>query len=167
MPLARRRTVVDIDRGYEKFKKQMMTLKRNKPFVAVGVIGERAWRPKDSPDGPSKATVVDVAMFNEFGTRSIPARPFMRHTFDANQKRFVEMIRQIRISMALGKTSPEIALRLVGLFAQKEIQATISNAGSLFAQNADSTIAKKGSTAPLIDTGQLRQSITFEVRNGN
>ena len=30
--------------------------------------------------------------------------------------------------------------------------------------NAPSTIAKKGSANPLIDTGRLRQSIDFEVR---
>lgn len=161
-----RKPVRDIDRGYDKFKRQMMRMKRLTPYVAVGFVGESAWQPKEDEDGPSAdVTVVDVATFNEFGTNRIPARPFVRTTFEMNEKKFVSIIRQIKIQLATGNVAIKDGLSLVGLFAQSEIQKTIGKSDSLFEPNAPSTIEKKGSSKPLIDTGQMRQSVTFEVRN--
>ena len=53
------------------------------------------------------------------------------------------------------------ALQRIGLWAQSEIQQRISD--GIPPQNAPYTINKKGSSTPLVDTGQLRSSISFKV----
>jgi hypothetical protein len=54
----------------------------------------------------------------------------------------------------------------VGLYIQKEIQNTITAGGTDWPPLAESTIKAKDSSAPLIDSGQLRQSISFEIVTG-
>lgn len=53
-------------------------------------------------------------------------------------------------------------LERVGLWAQGSIQQRISD--GIPPPNAESTIRRKGSSTPLIDTGQLRTSIKYRVK---
>ena len=58
--------------------------------------------------------------------------------------------------------SAEQALQQIGVVAKGLVQDEIVNGG--FAPNAESTIKKKGSKQPLIDTGTMRQSVNFVVK---
>lgn len=107
------------------------------------------------------ASVAEVAAFNEFGSSDTPPRPFMRQSFEnheAELKAACELVNQI---LAKGGTVEE-ALSRLGVTAKALIQAEIVNGG--FEPNAPSTIKKKGSDKPLIDSGTMRQSVTYVVR---
>ena len=102
--------------------------------------------------------VAQVASWNEFGTRNIPARPFM-----ARAKAFIEggaldrKIEQIGYSRSWGEPEEDD----VGEFLRDAIKAAIISTN--YAPNAPSTIAKKGHANQLIDTQLMLDSIQYEV----
>ena len=63
--------------------------------------------------------------------------------------------------LAKGSTSEKV-LDELGVFAKGMLQKEIKNGE--FVANAPSTVAKKGSSRPLIDTGLLRQSVNFVIK---
>ncbi len=63
-----------------------------------------------------------------------------------------------------GQLKPEGVLKNLGEFYQMKIQMTIRNAGSWAVPNAPSTVERKGSSSPLIDTGRMVQSVRYEIK---
>lgn len=149
--------VRDVDRGLKALL-QRITPKAVTPAVEVGVLegdGEQQY-------ADSEATVLDVATWNEFGTEDIPARSFLRGWADENESANVERMRRIGQAVMQGKLpSVEAGLARFGVFAVGSIQKRIAD--GISPENAPSTVARKGSSTPLIDTGQLRSSITYRV----
>lgn len=106
--------------------------------------------------------MTDIAMWNELGTSRAPARPFLRKSVDENTSEIKNMCAAQLKKLVNGGTA-EQSLRALGVYQKGLIQEKIKN-GS-FQENAESTIRQKGSDKPLIDTGRLRQSADFIVRN--
>lgn len=105
--------------------------------------------------------IANVAMWNELGTSTAPARPFLRKSVDENTDKIKAMCaRQLR-RLAQGASAEDI-LKKLGEFQVERIQRKISD-GS-FEPNAESTIRKKKSSKPLIDSGKMRQSVHFVIR---
>lgn len=104
--------------------------------------------------------VAAIAVLNEFGASQIPARPFMKQSFEAHEKELLKACEQVNKELANGGTA-ESALKKLGVYAKGVVQDEIVNGG--FAPNAPSTIAKKRSEQPLIDSGQMRQSVNYKI----
>ena len=103
--------------------------------------------------------IANIAMWNELGTSRSPARPFMRKSVDENTDKIKSMCaRQLK---RLGASAQDI-LEKIGVFQKGLIQRKIVD--GTFEPNAPSTIRKKGSSRPLIDTGRMRQSVNFIIR---
>lgn len=147
--------IKDKDKGYKKRVRQLKAA--GKGSVTVGI---------HSSDGGNAeangATVLEVAIWNEFGTSRIPSRSFLRAWFDLNQEKAKREWQVLMKSVAKGQRTLEEALEVFGLRVVGEIQARI--AAGIQPANAESTIARKGSDKPLIDTGVLRSSITHAVK---
>ena len=93
----------------------------------------------------------EKAMYNHFGTEDIPPRPFLQ--FDKNDA--AKLVRKAYSND--GDTVGQIKVGLTGM-VQDNIRELKRPA------NAESTIKKKGSSNPLIDTGRMRQAVnTIEV----
>lgn len=109
-----------------------------------------------------KPTVAEYAIQNEFGTDKIPARPALRNAIDENEKK-IRKFKQKVIQKYLidGKLNEKQAGSLIGFFVRSLMQRSITDLKS--PPNAPSTIARKGSSNPLIDTGRYRQSINYKV----
>lgn len=107
------------------------------------------------------ATVLEIAIYNEFGTEDIPERSFLREWVDINKDKINKAYKVMMKAVAEGQYTRPQALNILGLKFVGEIQKRMS--GSIPPPNAPSTVAKKGSAVTLIDTGQLRSSITHEV----
>lgn len=125
--------------------------------IKAGVFGEKGSR--TYPE--SGLTVAEVATINEFGTSEIPARPFLRTTFDERSGQWlIELQRGIgRILDGKGSVDGVFGLlraRIVG-----DIQAKIARGP--WVPNAPSTIARKGSDKPLRDTDTLLRSVDAEL----
>lgn len=131
--------------------------------VAIGVIGGKAsWKPYKERNGePSNVTLADVASFNEFGTRRIPARSFMRSTFDENLDAYSRWIERLLPTLGITRSAQGVA-EMIGIKMQADVTQKIVDLKD--PPNAPATIARKKSTNPLIHFGHLRQSIAYEVR---
>ena len=129
--------------------------------VAVGVLGAAASAPHAGAEG---ATVADVATWNHYGTTRIPARPFLTETMSRHGAAINKLFARIARGVALEKLTVEQGLGLMGEHLVGEVKRTISE--GVPPPNAPATIEQKGSSTPLIDKGQVRAAITYEVRTG-
>jgi len=107
-------------------------------------------------------SIVDVAVFNEFGTETIPARPFMRRTEELYSDRLQGFVLALAKGVMSGLVHPSTILDQIGLRYQSWVRQTIRDAYQWAAPNAPSTIARKGSSKPLIDTGRLHGAVNYE-----
>lgn len=124
--------------------------------IKVGVQGDEAAEQYGDEKG---VTVADVAVFNEYGTGRIPARPFMRETIEQTNNWAAESAKVH--NAVIDGIDPYVAAELLGQQAASDVQNTIYDGD--FVPNSPSTIKKKGSSKPLIDTTQLVGSITYTV----
>lgn len=129
--------------------------------VTIGVH-EDAGSYGTGKDAPS---VVEVALWNEFGTRDIPERSFMRSTFDENVAKINQWREEAVKHMVMDGWSVEKALEMIGLRIQTLVQNKIKS--NVPPPNAPSTAAaktKEGVAArTLIESGLLLRSVTYKV----
>ena len=105
--------------------------------------------------------LVDIAAWNEYGTSRIPPRPFMRLSTEKNAKKWAN-IAKTQVGRVIDGAPVSQAMDFIGSVAKGDIQEVIGDR-SLLAANAPSTVRRKKSDAPLIDTGRLRQSVDYRV----
>lgn len=109
-------------------------------------------------------TLAELAMVHEFGspTNEIPERSFLRKPF-FDKKAEISAFAKNQIALALvGRTTAKEALGLVGERARDIAKMAITE--GVEPELKPKTIKRKGSSKPLIDTGQLLNSIDYEVR---
>lgn len=104
---------------------------------------------------PNGLNIAQNAIFQEFGTYNIPPRPFFRNALRQNQKKWIAFYKS-----GLKQRDVNIVGK-VGVMASSDIKMSITK--TLTPPNAKSTIKKKGSSHPLIDTGLLRSAIDYKV----
>lgn len=116
---------------------------------------------KDQDKEKDPLTPAQKAIINEFGVPGrIPARPFMRNTF-RNQNNFINTL-QKNISAVVHNHMPvSKALIIVGENVRTEIIREINALSE--PPNAPSTIARKGSSKPLIDTAEMRNNVNYRL----
>lgn len=105
--------------------------------------------------------LVNVATWNEYGTQQIPARSFVRSAVDKGVSEIARAAGEFGRRVLFNAESQEVALGKLGLVVARKIQEQIRS--NVPPPNAESTVERKGSSATLIDTGQLRQSIRHKV----
>lgn len=108
------------------------------------------------------ATVLEVGAVHEFGSAKVPARSFLRVPFE-QKKGALEAFIQAEFQAVLELERPaEKALDRVGAAATNIAKGAFLE--NEWAPLKPATIAAKGSSRPLIDTGTLRASLTWAVR---
>ena len=111
----------------------------------------------------SHLTVAEIASIHEFGIPGrIPERSMIRATCEMNSAKYAEAVRKIGIGITFGRTDLRRGLDLLGVMIKGDIQQRI--AAGIAPPNAPSTIKRKGSSTPLIDSGQMRGGLDHEVR---
>lgn len=136
-------------------KKYFAELKKLKKLEVV--VGFQAGEATEE----NGADLVDIAAFNELGTSSSPARPFMKQSFENHEDRLKAACERVNRTINAGEGA-EHALQQLGVEIKGLVQEEIIEGG--FTPNAPATIERKGSDTPLIDTGTMRQSVNFAVR---
>lgn len=159
---------------WNQIKKNVDLMAKN-PIVKVGVLeGAGLHHEVAHVDGQKVSggvtegkTVALVATWNEFGTKpkgkhpGIPKRPAIRNTIDSRQNDLIELMAAALKRLSAGVSDPMTELGRIGIWASGAVKKTIST--GVPPENRKSTIAAKGSSKPLIDSGQYRQSITHAV----
>lgn len=139
-------TVRDNDLGWNSIVRNLKLLNRSATKVGVQA-GEKN-------DGKS---IAEYAAYNEFGTKDIPSRPFMRTAFDKNRVELYNFSDAQYNNVLARRLSTINALGLVGEFFQNKIQQSIEQGN--WEPNDPKTVKQKGSSKPLIDTGTMKNSI--------
>ncbi|WP_306308953.1 hypothetical protein [Xylella fastidiosa] len=126
------------------------------------VVGIPAAHNARTEDGIGSAGLLAV---HELGApeRGIPERSVVRRSISEHQDKYVALHRQHLRAVLRDAMTVETALNLLGTVAAGDVKATIRHAD--LPPLRQQTIQRKGSSAPLIDTGQMLQSITYEVRD--
>ena len=128
-----------------------------KGTVDVGILSS------EGKHEDSSMSVAQIGFFHEFGTAMTPERSFIRSTING-QSRDIKKVAQAQYKKVLnGTITTEDGLGVLGAFTAGLIQEKFTS--NDWAPNTDRTQARKGSSTPLIDTGQLRQSISFKVNS--
>lgn len=134
-------------------------LKAEKVRVLVGI-----------PIGVTEAngeSVAVIAAKNEFGLADqyMPERPFLRIGVQNSSAKYAALSAKQLPNVLAGTITIDDLLNMLGDMAASSVQKQIRH-GS-YMRNSPSTIAMKGSDKPLIDSGQMLQSITWVIeRNG-
>jgi len=122
--------------------------------VDVGII--------DAGEHPSgDITVAGIGFAHEYGTATLPERSFMRSTIQGKKKNIIALQKKLLGQIVKGNMKVETGLGLLGEFMSDLITKKIVSISD--PPNTPETIARKGSSNPLIDTGQMKNSITYEV----
>ncbi|HEX5034652.1 MAG TPA: hypothetical protein VFW62_09245 [bacterium] len=149
-------SVTVIDKGMERIIRELGAADGS--YVKVGYPEEKDKKHDKAPMG-----VAAVAAIQEFGSDDvgIPARPSMGQAFDKNRGELNGFIAGEYGKVLEGKQDSEEGLNRIGVFFKGKVQKEIRDGG--FVPNKPATIARKGSSVPLIDSGQMRQSVDLEV----
>lgn len=144
------------DRGLNRFLNELTKLKGGS-FVQIGIQSNAP----DPEDG--KLNMAQIASVHEFGTRDkkIPERSFIRTTMDEKNRTFSLLTDNQLSKIGRGETTVNKALNVLGQLIASAIKRKITLLQD--PPNAPSTIAKKGSSNPLLDTGRMRASIRPKV----
>ena len=105
--------------------------------------------------------ICDIAAWNELGTVNMPSRPFLRQSVDDNESKINAFLKQKKSDIVRGASAQQV-LSEIGIFQKDLIQDKILSGE--FAPNAPSTVRKKGSSKPLIDTGRMMQSVNYVIK---
>lgn len=121
---------------------------------------------KNGGSKQSPQHVTNVAAYNEFGTEpkdekqpGIPERPFFRQSLADMDRTLLPVLKSSVDSetLAIDRTAAE----RLGQAAQARIQKQIVELKT--PENKPSTVERKGSSNPLIDTSFLKGSVTYKV----
>lgn len=138
-----------------KFKQLIEQLKASgEKAVYVGFPAEF----NEKVEGADNFNLASLAAVLEFGNERIPSRPFLRQTLAENQEKYTALfVKLFESGVSIDQIYEQIAL-----IAQGDVQQNIVN--GKWTANAPSTIKRKKSSKPLIDTGKLRQSVRGIVK---
>ena len=122
--------------------------------IKVGFFSDKKYDDKD------ETPVALVAALNEFGLGTgTPERPFFRQSIAIIEDGLPKQLAKV-----LDPTTMDVSVadaRRIGEYAKGVIQGRIQDLKD--PPNTPATIRQKGSSSPLVDTGQMHDAVDFEV----
>lgn len=123
------------------------------------------------PAGMVSNDIVMRAIWNHYGTAGgasgggwggpIPARPFLLNAVRSNRNKYLDVMKTSAKAIIRGTVSTRVALGRLGVLGQQDVMQEITDLRS--PPNSPVTIRLKGSSNPLIDTGEMRSKVTYRV----
>ena len=93
---------------------------------------------------------------------TIPERSFLRSGFDEHNKEVLKKVEQTMPDVLIGTMSVEKYCEIIGLLLSNKIKDYARNLKK--PPNHPFTVEQKGSSNPLVDTGTMIESISYEVK---
>lgn len=146
--------VRDIDKGWG----QLRRMAAGPPDrVRIGIQGDEA----DAEHEGGELTNLELGNIHEYGAplAKIPERSFIRATIDEKAAAYIKLAGRLGKSVLQGTRTRAQALGLLGERVRADIVHRINS--GIEPPLRPATIARKGSSKPLVDTGQLKGSITY------
>lgn len=156
----------DVKLEFGKLKTLLGYLKNGLPKVKVGIIGSKAAVKRND-----ELTNAQIGFIQEFGKLTgkprIEPRSFIDMPLKLHLKEYLkksETFSRKAFEKAIKDGNAEEFAKKVGIQAERVIQEAFETSGwGQWKPNAEATKRRKGSDKPLIDTGELRRSISSEV----
>lgn len=111
----------------------------------------------------------EILFINEHGSplKNIPARPLLIPAINlpGNRKLIsAQLAKAAKAVLAGDQGEANRQINLTGTVAVNQIKRFFTSSENNWAPNAPSTIRRKGSSNPLIDLGELRRAIGYEIK---
>ena len=129
--------------------------------IAVGYPRDASGLGTPEPAYDGEASIIEVAIRNNYGL-GVPRRAFFEEAREGMQDMYREVMRGTARQMLAGEAEPCKVLDLAGLRAETAVRDSIADGN--WQPNSPATIARKGSSKPLIDTSTMRNRVTHIVR---
>ncbi|TDE17711.1 hypothetical protein [Dyadobacter psychrotolerans] len=123
-------------------------------------------KPYKTAGSSTYLTNAELGVIHEFGSasRNIPIRSFLRMPLMEKSKEIVKMLGNKDVMDLIKKGEVVQVFRLIGLKGEQIVDRAFQTQGfGHWPALKPQTVDAKGSSSPLIDTGQLRRSITSTV----
>lgn len=159
--------VIDNRREWDRIRREIAKLRGT--TITVGVHEAQSARNGDSLTNPQLAAI------HEFGAGRIPERSFLRATID-HDRRVEEFARDQAAEVATGTMRARVAGERIGIMTADAVKrrirahippplaaATIQRKIEKGAHGSGLASMAGNAAAPLLDTGQLINSITYKV----
>lgn len=151
----------DSRRAYDKILKDIESLENSYVLIGFQEGSQTTSQIKNNRKKEGGKSMATIAAENEFGTKIIPARPFLSTSFDENRQRIINLIDFEYGKIFDGTSTVKKSLQLLGVFNVGLVQQKIRAINS--PPNSPRTIAIKKSSKPLIDFGQMIKTVTYKV----
>lgn len=110
-------------------------------------------------------TIVELATIHEYGApeANIPERSFLRKTFtdDRGRADLAKFQAEQAKQVIAGKLGARTALKRIGAWGAAKVRERIR--AHIDPPLKPATIKRKGSSTPLVDTGHLQSSVSWEL----
>lgn len=150
--------IKDIDHGYKDLIDRFAKAALRDNVLTVGIHEAEGSEEKETSDGEAEpATLAEIASFHEFGL-GVPRRSFIADWADENRAAHEAQLRAVARAVVKGTVpSVEVGLARLGSLFVGQVQKRIAD--GIDPPLEESTVKAKGSSKPLISTGQLRTAI--------
>lgn len=154
-----------IDHGGDALFARIKELGANPPSLKVGIFADEKTGGQVRDGG---LTNVQIAAIHEFGApeAGIPERSFIRSTFDAQRAKYGAILKKLLPRVLEGKLDVVAMFDLIGQQIVSDINHKVRVEG-VPPPLKPATIARKGSSRALIDTGRMLAALTWTVLTGN
>lgn len=132
------------------------------PKLPKGIIGHSKVK-AGFPAGKVDQDILNKAIWTHYGTSQNPESewPFMSNALQDNSDNYLSIMRQSAPKILSGELPVGGVMLKLGILFQGDIQAEMVAIRD--PENAPSTIKKKGSSNPTIDTGETKNNVTFQT----
>lgn len=150
------------NRNLQKLKK---LLSEAPPKAAVGVLGDKTQRLKIGSG--ERKTNAEIGAKHEFGLDGMPVRSFLRMPLTMYFKKYIKdsgIFGEMAMQQAIKQMSWIPVVTELGLVGETCVAGAFDTGG--FGQWKESNMKFKKNHQTLVETQQLRNSISSEVRDG-
>ena len=145
--------------AYAKLKKKLEEI--NSKYVVAGFPKGKL----NNAHYSNGASIIDVAIWNQYGTNNIPRRDFMGPAAKNWNEYFKNTAEEYHEDLLSGQMSYDDFLNLMGQRGAEFVSEAIVKLKT--PPNAESTIKRKKSSNPLIDTGDMSKAPIHEIRRNS
>lgn len=145
------------DRAWRRLQKKIA---KGASHVKVGILASKGGN--ERPDG--ELSLVEIAAVHEFGSPAagIQERSFIRRTFILEKAELIKTQAGLAKQVVTRNLSMNDALEILGQWGAAAVKKTVT-VGNNLPPLKPATVVKKGSDRPLVDTGRMIQSVSYEV----
>lgn len=108
-------SVSAINKGLDQIRTKLKNLQADRTYVKAGLTGTKATKRRKEKGKAAALTNVELGIIHEFGTSTIPARPFIKPAFLKHKAEYLSLLAEIvKGSVYAGNMRLDRALGIIG-----------------------------------------------------